>query len=88
VTSRARAVGRVARPKLAAEATARKAEARSRRDVYFRGEGRLDTPVYDRQEVDSITGPAIVEEWTTTIVVPPGWSARSDELGNLTLERI
>ena len=87
VTSRARAVGRVARPKLAAEASARQAEPRTRRDVYLRGAGRVDTPVYDRQDVDSITGPAIIEEWTTTIVVPPGWGARSDRLGNLTLER-
>ena len=28
-------------------------------------------------------GPAIVDEQTATTVVPPGWTLRVDELGNL-----
>jgi N-methylhydantoinase A len=32
-------------------------------------------------------GPLIVEERDTSIVVPPGWSARSDALHNVILER-
>jgi N-methylhydantoinase A len=88
VTSRARAVGRVATPPVAAvDGQARLAAPRAQREVYFRGVGRVETPVYDRQSFSSADGPAIVEEWTTTIVVPPGWAARADRLGNLSLDR-
>jgi N-methylhydantoinase A len=34
-----------------------------------------------------ITGPAIVEQFDATTVIPPGWSARVDGLRNLLLER-
>ncbi len=33
----------------------------------------------------TIDGPAIVEEHTCTTLVPPGWVAGIDELGNLTV---
>jgi N-methylhydantoinase A len=86
VTCRARSVGRVARPPLAELALEADGEPSATRSVFFRGHGRLATPVYDRAAVRRLEGPAIVEEWTTTIVVPPAWSARSDRLGNLILE--
>jgi N-methylhydantoinase A len=60
------------------------------RSVYFRDrEGFVETPVFDREQVardQVIEGPAIVEEWTTTIVVPPAWRVRADRLGDLVLE--
>jgi N-methylhydantoinase A len=87
VTSRARAVGRVARPPVAEVGEAPPAAPRAHRDVYFRSLGRVETPVWDRESFAAVDGPAVIEEWTTTIVVPPGWSARSDRLGNLILER-
>lgn len=88
VTSRARAVGRVARPPVpSAPAASGQADPVARRQTFFRGHGRVDTPVYAREGFLACQGPAIVEEWTTTVVVPPGWSARSDRLGNLLLER-
>ena len=31
-------------------------------------------------------GPAIVQEYDTTVVVPPGWTAVLDEHGNILLE--
>jgi hypothetical protein len=34
-----------------------------------------------------VRGPAIVEEFGATTVVPPGWTARADALGDLALER-
>ncbi|BAT59419.1 acetophenone carboxylase gamma subunit [Variibacter gotjawalensis] len=37
---------------------------------------------------DAIEGPAILEEPTTTTLVPPGWVARCRETGDLVLEKI
>jgi N-methylhydantoinase A/oxoprolinase/acetone carboxylase beta subunit len=33
------------------------------------------------------SGPLVIEEDTATTVVPPGWGARVDELGNLIVTR-
>ncbi|MFQ5610550.1 MAG: hydantoinase/oxoprolinase family protein [Anaerolineae bacterium] len=63
------------------------------RPVYFEECGGFaDTSVYDGAKLRSqpgtqLSGPAIVEEVTTTIVVIPGWSGAVDEFGNLNLER-
>ena len=49
------------------------------------------TPVFDREALvrgQAISGPAIVEEWTTTTVILPGWEARVDRIGNLVLSKI
>ncbi|GAA3546159.1 hydantoinase/oxoprolinase family protein [Amycolatopsis ultiminotia] len=50
--------------------------------------GFLDTPVYDYRELRAghvLTGPAIVEVPTTTVVVPGGSTGTVDYLGNLTI---
>jgi N-methylhydantoinase A len=89
VTARVRAVGRVAMPRWPQWSVTAPAAPRTRRDVRFR-EGPLPTPVFDRDILgvgERISGPAIVEEWTATTVVPPGWALRVDDLGDLVLER-
>ena len=60
------------------------------RQVYFgRGHGLLQTPIRRRQDIIGIqSGPMIVEEPDTTVVVPPGWSVSLDEYSNLVLNRI
>jgi N-methylhydantoinase A len=66
-------------------------EAEVRRPVYFRGAGGwLDTAVYVRDHLAAgrvVDGPAIIREWSSTAILPPGWTARTDDLGNLLLER-
>jgi N-methylhydantoinase A len=50
--------------------------------------GYVDTPVYDYRRLAAghvLTGPAIVEVPTTTVVVPAGTTGTVDELGNLTI---
>ncbi|MGE4220213.1 MAG: hydantoinase/oxoprolinase family protein [Alphaproteobacteria bacterium] len=67
-----------------------KVPAASRRTAYFGSEhGWLDTPVVPRSGLAGKTeqGPLIVEEYDTTIVVRPGWSARLDDWNNVVLER-
>jgi N-methylhydantoinase A len=89
VTCRCRAIARVPRPRIRSSARTATGVPRTSRPVYFRQRGReLNTPILDREnlrEGETVHGPAIVEEWTTTIVVPPGWSGVPDSHGNLML---
>ncbi|PYM27414.1 MAG: 5-oxoprolinase [Candidatus Rokuibacteriota bacterium] len=60
-----------------------------RRRVWFDGAAH-DCPVWERErlpESAELAGPAIVEEFGATTVVPPGWSGAMDPLGNLRLAR-
>jgi N-methylhydantoinase A len=46
------------------------------------------TPIYDRQKLfsgDEFSGPAIVEQMDTTVVVMPNSRARVDDVGNLVI---
>jgi N-methylhydantoinase A len=59
------------------------------RTVLFGNSGWHDTPVYRRESlgVDQVlTGPAIVEQMDTTIVVHPGDALRIDNAGNLMIQ--
>lgn len=89
VTCRCRAIGRVTRPSWAEWPVQEPAAARSARRVYVRpARGYVEAEVFAWPSIargQVIVGPAIVDEWTTTIMVPPGWDARVDRLGNLVL---
>jgi N-methylhydantoinase A len=59
------------------------------RSVYFAGEF-LDTPVYDRSRLApgaTLEGPAVIEEYDSTALLFPGWSAVVDDYENLTCTR-
>jgi N-methylhydantoinase A len=56
------------------------------RTVYFPGEGALETDVYERTGMPlevSVAGPVVVEEPSSTTVVPPGASVAADANGVL-----
>jgi N-methylhydantoinase A len=58
------------------------------RDVWFGGRG-APTPVYERDRLPegaSFAGPAIIEEFGATTVIPPEWRVEVDAIGNLVLE--
>ncbi len=58
------------------------------RKVYFGGEW-LDTVVYSRESLPvgfSLEGPAIIEEYDSTTVVPPGWRLKVDQVGCMVME--
>jgi N-methylhydantoinase A len=60
-----------------------------RRRVWFEGAAH-DCPVWERERLPApaaVAGPAIVEEFGATTVVPPGWRGSLDGHGNLRLER-
>jgi N-methylhydantoinase A len=65
-----------------AESRARRGERRA----WFAGWTK--TPVYDRERLgagDELSGPAILEQYDSTIVVPPGFRLRCDTTGNVVL---
>ena len=60
----------------------------ARRSVYFEGEF-YDTPVYARQALvagDCFRGPAIVTEYSSATILPPGDTLHVDALDNLIIE--
>jgi N-methylhydantoinase A len=85
VNLRSTVVGAMPRPPLRpvrAEGDARDGA----RPVYF--DGWQDTPVYRRDGLSGeIAGPAIVQEFGSTLPLHPGFTARVDDLGNLVVSR-
>jgi N-methylhydantoinase A len=62
--------------------------AASNRLVYFGPRfGRQDTPVIGRADLgdEPRRGPLVLEEYDTTCVIPPDWSAARDQHGNVVL---
>ena len=60
-----------------------------RRAVWFDGAPH-DCPVWERERLPeraALGGPAVVEEFGATTIVPPGWRGVVDEHGNLRFER-
>lgn len=60
------------------------------RDVYWGpAHGWTETTLYDRERLDArheLSGPAIVTEYDSTVLVPPGASCSVDEFGDLVIE--
>lgn len=82
------ALGRLDRPD---NAPPERAEARPARErpVWFAGDPR-PTAIIDRNSIgegDSVTGPAIIEEVTSTTLLPPGWTARLIDGGHMSLTK-
>jgi N-methylhydantoinase A len=62
---------------------------RTRRTCFFEGKS-TDTPIYDGERLkrrDLILGPALIEETTTTVVVPERFQCSVDETGTYQISR-
>jgi N-methylhydantoinase A len=60
------------------------------RPVWFDAEGPTETPAYARTDLHhghAFDGPAILHQYDTTIVIPPGWHAHIDARQNVRIER-
>ena len=60
------------------------------RTVFFAERGWAEARVYDRSLLPAgavVEGPAVIEQYDSTTIVPPGWSAEVDPHGNLRLRR-
>ena len=59
------------------------------RKVWFKGTSRVDCAIHDRDKMNAgaeAPGPAVIQAVDTTIVVPPGWTARADDNGYIIME--
>jgi N-methylhydantoinase A len=67
------------------------AEARlGTRPVWFDADGPTSTPTYARADLHhghAFEGPAVLHQYDSTVVVPPGWHARVDARQNVRIER-
>jgi N-methylhydantoinase A len=62
---------------------------KGQRKISYDGKVLVDSTVYERDGLDigtKIRGPAVIEQFDATSVVPPGWTARVDGHRNLILE--
>jgi N-methylhydantoinase A len=61
----------------------------SRRAYFGPQAGERETRILRRSNLvgKTLAGPLIVEEFDTTVVVPPGWQAEVDSYGNIVLQR-
>ncbi len=91
VNLRVSGVGPIPRPRLPVLPAAQGGPERARtgvRRVFF--DEHVDTPVYWRPDLgpgDVLHGPAVVEEFGSTVPLHPGFAARVDRFGNLLVTR-
>ena len=92
VNCRVTAVGQVDRPLIAATPPERREPLKGERRVYFKAPGGgVPARIYDPAALpvgQHIAAPAIVEEHTATVVVPPEFEAESDRHGNLLMRPV
>lgn len=91
VNLRVTGIGPIRKPELREIAAGKGAEAArtGSRKVWFDDDW-VDTPTYDRARLgagDEVTGPAVFEEFSSTVPLHPGFSARVDGYGNLVIGR-
>lgn len=61
-----------------------------KRDVFFDDETAIETSIIDRERLaygNVVEGPAIIVEYTSTTIVPPGWVCEVDACKNLVISQ-
>ena len=89
VTLRIAAIGHLEKPGLVSIEAEDRRDAKSHRRVWLDG-GWQETAIHDRGGLSAsvpMTGPVIVEEPYTTILIPAGWTVRPVASGDLVAER-
>jgi N-methylhydantoinase A len=67
------------------------AVAKGKRCIHFGATQSVEATLYERDKLDigtTIAGPAIVEQFDATTVIPQGWTGRVDGYRNLILKRV
>ncbi len=90
VNLRVQAVGKANRPPVREHDGAVEGLAATTRPVYWRDGGWIECPIHRRASLAagrSLVGPAIFEEYGSTVVVPASWKITCGNYGNLILEK-
>jgi N-methylhydantoinase A len=91
VSLRLTSVGRIAKPPPRTLEPHGEAQPKENRPVFYaEAGGYVDCPIYDRYTLPAgaaFAGPAIVEEFDSTVVVHPGYVVSVDTAGNLLIEK-
>jgi len=95
VNARLKAVGIMAKPSLRTyeetEPEPSKHSIMETRNVFFESlDGYVECSVYKREKLEPgnvVAGPAVIEQYDSTTVVYPGWSAKVDKFRNLRVTR-
>ncbi|MEV4217784.1 hydantoinase/oxoprolinase family protein [Nonomuraea sp. NPDC049725] len=88
VNLRVSGIGPITRPVIRRDPYRRIEPVEASRSVHF--EEAHDTPVHQRAALEAgtvVPGPAVIEEYGSTIPIHPGFSAKVDEYGNLEVRR-
>jgi N-methylhydantoinase A len=86
VNLRLRAIGRMPRPSRTAVLVKSTGLSRAKRNAWFPEAGVVETPVWDRHDIGPdarLRGPLLVQEMSSTTVVPPHAVVTMDGGGNL-----
>jgi N-methylhydantoinase A len=90
VALRVSAQGKVPKPSFREDGAVAATEMVDTRDVYFTGQAvAITTRIIARDSLhrgEVVSGPAIIEQYDSTTVIPPGWRASVDDFRNLILE--
>jgi N-methylhydantoinase A len=90
VTLRLTATGKLPSLKLTQLSTDGGNSLKGHRKAWFRSTGHVDCEVHDRGRISHegiVMGPAVIESFDSTIVVPPAWKARVTKEGFIRMER-
>ncbi len=63
---------------------------KTKRKVYF-SEEPVEAEIYERSSLahrDNVEGPAIIEQYDSTTLIPPGWKANIDKFSNIVIRRL
>jgi N-methylhydantoinase A len=92
VNLRVRAVGIQNRPQISVqEKGAATAKPFGTRMAYWKDRGWVSCPLYERTELapaQTIVGPAIIQEYGSTVVIPANWVCTADAYRNLILKHV
>ncbi|WP_201595620.1 caprolactamase subunit alpha [Psychrobacter fulvigenes] len=87
-------IGKISKPKLptlpAQQGDISQAQIDSRKMLFDQSYDWIDTPIYDGEQFGAgavVTGPALIQEPTTTLVIKDGWQAELHETGTYKLTR-
>jgi N-methylhydantoinase A len=90
VNLRVTGIGPIRKPEIRTVAAGSGAEGARTGDRRVHFETWVDTLLYQRSELghgDVVTGPAVIEEFSSTVPLHPGFGARVDRFGNLLISK-